>query len=180
MFDNVKRRATSGGTDNCQTVVGAGSSLTGEITCKGPSRIAGKIDGQLRGDNKLILSQTADITGDVFASEIEIDGKVTGTITATERLVLNETAIVEGDLQSPSVVIEEGAVFNGKSTMPSRTQAPRVSAESQPQLPPATQTQAKETPASSTATVHPLEIKSEKKTASRGDRPDTEQTSKTA
>ncbi|MEL7017104.1 MAG: polymer-forming cytoskeletal protein [Pseudomonadota bacterium] len=123
MFDNGKRRGgTVQSTDGCETLVGAGSRLKGEIDCKGPSRIAGVVEGELSGDDRLVIGKDAHVHGEVAALEIEIDGRVTGTITATQRVILNETAIVEGDLHSPSVVIEEGAVFNGKSSMPSPDQ----------------------------------------------------------
>lgn len=143
MFDAGKRRpTTAASSDGCDTVVGVGSSMKGEIVCKGPSRIAGKVEGQLLGDGRLLIAQEADIVGEISAAEIEIDGRVKGVITATDRVILNETAVVDGDLNSPSVVIEEGAVFNGKSTMPSRANK-NGNAEA--------------------ANVHALDIKAEKK-----------------
>lgn len=143
MFDSGKRRTpSSAGNDGCDTVVGVGSRMKGEIVCKGPSRIAGAVEGQLIGDARLLIAQEADIVGEVSAAEIEIDGRVKGVINATERVILNETAVVEGDLNSPSVVIEEGAVFNGKSSMPAR---------------------AAQTGAADAANVLSLDIKTEKK-----------------
>ena len=143
MFDSGKRRpTTTASSDGCDTVVGVGSRMKGEIICKGPSRIAGAVEGQLVGDARLLIAQEADIVGEISAAEIEIDGRVKGVINATERVILNETAVVEGDLNSPSVVIEQGAVFNGKSTMPSRS---------------------KQNASADAANVHALDIKAEKK-----------------
>lgn len=119
MYDKIKQltgsRSASGA---CETLVGIGSHMKGEITCKGPSRIAGHVEGDLIGDDKLIISEEAVVTGKVSGKDIEIDGKVSGTITATDRIILRETARIEGDLYCPSVIIEEGAVFNGTSHMP--------------------------------------------------------------
>jgi len=119
MIDKIKKiTGNQGMTDNCDTIVGLGSCMKGEITCKGPSRIAGRIEGDLKGDDRLVIAKEAIIVGQVSAVEIEIYGEIQGTINATNRIILNETAKIDGDLHSPSVVIEEGAVFNGKSHMP--------------------------------------------------------------
>ena len=112
-----------GSTETCTTIVGVGSRMKGEVTCKGVSRIAGEIEGNLDGDDRIIIDKDALVTGQVTAGEVEIDGKVVGTVTASHRIILNDSAIVEGDLESPSVIIEEGARFNGKSNMPLTNEA---------------------------------------------------------
>lgn len=103
---------------HCDTIVGVGSHVKGEIICKGPSRISGKIEGEVIGDDLLLIGADAAITGEVTGNIIEIDGEVNGTIRASQKIVLNETARVQGDIQAPSVIVEEGARFNGKSHMP--------------------------------------------------------------
>ncbi|MEL6111459.1 MAG: polymer-forming cytoskeletal protein [Pseudomonadota bacterium] len=167
MFDNAKRRGgTVQGTEGCETLVGAGSRLKGEIVCKGPSRIAGVVDGELSGDNRIVIGKDAHVHGKIDALEIEIDGRVTGTINATQRVILNETAVIEGDLHSPSVVIEEGAVFNGKSSMPSPDQsaaAPEITT-AEPNADDTVQTDISEDTGSADAApenVHALDIKAE-------------------
>ena len=111
------------------TIVGVGSRLKGEIVCKGPTRIAGAVDGDLSGDDRIIIAPEADITGTITATEIEVDGCVKGTIEAKSRIVLNETANVEGDIHAPSVIIEQGAVFNGTSHMPTSERSDDTTAE---------------------------------------------------
>jgi len=119
MFDHIKNKSGLTPSSNvCKTIVGAGSKMKGEINCKGVSQIAGEVDGNIIGDDRIIVGNDALITGEIIAKEIEIDGEVRGTITAHERIILNETAQVEGDLHAPYVTIEQGAVFNGSSTMP--------------------------------------------------------------
>ena len=44
---------------------------------------------------------------------------VEGDIVATQQVVLHKSAVVSGDIQSPSLVIEEGAQFNGAVRMSS-------------------------------------------------------------
>lgn len=99
------------------TIVGAGSHMKGEINCKGPSKISGHFEGELKGDDKIFVGLDAVIDGNIHAKEIEVDGTVKGTITSSERITLNESANVEGDLSAPSIIIEEGARFNGTSQM---------------------------------------------------------------
>jgi len=103
---------------NCDTVVGTGSQMKGELICKGPSKISGHIDGEIIGDDLLLIGPDAIVTGEVKGAIIEIDGEVKGTIHASNKIFLNETSKVEGDIHAPSVIVEEGAQFNGKSHMP--------------------------------------------------------------
>jgi len=126
----IGKKKTSSGSDHgrtsCDTVVGIGSQMKGEITCKGPSRIAGHVEGELVGDDRILISKEAHVDGKISAVEVEIDGKVDGTISATTLIILNETAVVTGDLTCNSIVIEEGAVFNGTSTMPEGKSKPTL------------------------------------------------------
>ena len=46
-----------------------------------------------------------------------VSGSVVGNITAGRQIVLHKSARVQGDMSAPSLVIEEGAIFNGQLSM---------------------------------------------------------------
>ena len=87
--------------------------IVGKIAGKGTLKISGHIKGEVHASTVLI-SDGAEVEGDIFAEELTIGGRVKGTIHAN-RVKLHGTAIVEGDIFHQSLSIEENARFEGSS-----------------------------------------------------------------
>jgi cytoskeletal protein CcmA (bactofilin family) len=76
-----------------------------------------QVDGEINGDvhcSHLTVSKGGTISGSIVADEVVIRGKVNGTIRALQ-VVLQDTAHVESDIFHNSLIIEQGAVFDGQS-----------------------------------------------------------------
>jgi excisionase family DNA binding protein len=80
-------------------------------------RINGKFEGTLTTRGNLIIGKDADVKANIVGENISIAGAVSGKITATSQLELTSTAQVSGDVEVAKLVIESGAVFNGKCLM---------------------------------------------------------------
>ncbi|HLW19497.1 MAG TPA: polymer-forming cytoskeletal protein [Cyclobacteriaceae bacterium] len=91
--------------------------IVGNIKTQGNIRIEGKVDGALSSRNKIVVGDSAHITGDIDASEAEISGHVDGAIHCKGTLYLKKTAYINGDITATKLIIENGAVFNGKCSM---------------------------------------------------------------
>ena len=87
--------------------------IVGKISGKGTLKISGRIKGELHASN-ILISDSAQVEGDIIAEELTIAGRVKGTIHAN-RVKLNGNAIVEGDIFHRSLSIEENARFEGSS-----------------------------------------------------------------
>ena len=81
--------------------------LKGKITEKDDIILGCKFDGNIVA-NKVNLSDTAEIVGDINANEIEVNGKINGSLTAT-KVKINRGCNFEGDVVGESISIEEGA-----------------------------------------------------------------------
>lgn len=103
--------------DSAITILTNGCYFSGKLYCKGASRIAGRIEGQIISEGLLIIEESAYINADVKVEEAVIQGYIKGKIEATSRIELTSTAVVEGDIMSSVLVINEGAKFNGRSFM---------------------------------------------------------------
>lgn len=99
------------------TFISKGTVIDGNIETAGNFRIEGKLTGNLSSRAKVALGPVASITGDVKAQNAEIDGEVKGNVTITELLTLKATAVVTGDISTAKLVVEPGAVFNGRCSM---------------------------------------------------------------
>jgi cytoskeletal protein CcmA (bactofilin family) len=98
--------------------VGNGTTLTGEANFKGMRRVDGHLSGRVSSqDGTLIVSTGGQVDADVEVSVAQIYGTVVGNITATKRIELGRVAKVTGDIQTPALVIEQGAVFEGSCRM---------------------------------------------------------------
>jgi excisionase family DNA binding protein len=80
-------------------------------------RINGKFEGTLTTRGNLIIGKDADVNASIVGENISIAGVVRGNIKATSQLELTSTAQVNGEIEVAKLIIEGGAVFNGKCMM---------------------------------------------------------------
>jgi len=98
--------------------VGAGTSLSGEVAFKAMWRIDGQFSGRITSeDGTLLIGAGAQVDANVEVAVATVTGTVNGDITATQRIELGRTARVKGNIQTPSLVIEQGAIFEGSCRM---------------------------------------------------------------
>lgn len=98
--------------------VGNGTVLTGETNFQAMLRVDGHLTGRITSDNgTLIIGATGRVDANIAVAAAIVSGTVNGDIIAGERLELGRTARVVGNIQTPRLVIEDGAVFEGNCTM---------------------------------------------------------------
>lgn len=91
--------------------------LAGDLDTAGSLRIDGKLEGNVRRADTVVLGVGASMSGDVHAREVVIGGTITGNVHATERVELQATAIVTGDILTQTILVQEGGVVNGRVLM---------------------------------------------------------------
>lgn len=99
------------------SVIGPGTVVTGNIKTDGSIRVDGKIVGNLVAQSDAAVGLNGVVEGSVDARNITVAGKVLGTLTAVQKLVLESRSVLKGDLRSSKLVVDEGAVFDGRSSM---------------------------------------------------------------
>jgi cytoskeletal protein CcmA (bactofilin family) len=94
-----------------------GSSFEGKLSFKDTVRIDGRFSGQITSENTLVVGESGVIEADIRSQAVIVSGTIHGNVVAMRRVVLHKTARVDGDVETPSLVMEEGAVLNGKLDM---------------------------------------------------------------
>ncbi len=122
MFGSSKKAKNVVDTSNIETMLGKSSDFKGTINCSGTVRLDGKFEGQVTVAGDILVGSEAKITAEISAHNITVSGNITGNITATGKIELLETAMLTGDVRSAAFVVEEGAVFNGRSESIKNTQ----------------------------------------------------------
>jgi len=113
--------------DNAETIIGPGTLVTGDLEVSGTLRI----DGQLRGNTTaqwVVIGEKGQVEGNISAKGVVIGGVLNGTVSASERIEVNAKGRVNGDLAAPKLVVEEGGVLDGRSSMHGEGTASQASA----------------------------------------------------
>ncbi len=116
---SASKRRGVGLQESAVTILTSGCHFTGKLYCKGSSRIGGRIEGEIISEGLLIIEEGANINANVKAEETIVHGRFTGRLEASVKVEFAETASFEGDLETPSLLVNEGAQFNGRVTMQS-------------------------------------------------------------
>ena len=101
----------------------AGISVTGDLTSDQDLTIDGVYDGQINvNDQHLTIGTSARVSGRIIARAVTVAGTMDGNIIATGSVSLLPSSVVRGHLQTPSIVMLDGAQFDG-TVDPTRTEA---------------------------------------------------------
>src|SRR5215467_8745764 len=94
-----------------------GSSFKGELEFEDTMRIDGRFNGRIVSKNELIVGESANIEGDIHVGRIAISGTVIGKIVADQKVEIHRNGKVYSDIDTPALIIEEGAIFQANCTM---------------------------------------------------------------
>ena len=94
-----------------------GSSFEGKLSFKDTVRIDGHFSGQITSENTLVVGESGVIEADIHSQVVIVSGTIHGNVMAARKVVLHKTAELQGDVETPCLVVEEGAVLNGKLNM---------------------------------------------------------------
>src|SRR5690349_24599499 len=104
--------------------VGGGTDVTGEANFKAMMRVDGHLSGRVSSSSgTLIVGANGKVDANIEVAVAVIHGTINGDIIATQRLELGRAAKVNGNIQTPSLIIEQGAIFEGTCKMLQMSQA---------------------------------------------------------
>ena len=103
--------------------LGKNTSFEGKIGFEGMARLDGKFDGEIFSGDILIVGENAVINGEINVDTLVVDGKVSGNVSATGKIEIHSTGRLYGNITAPSLVIEEGGLFDGTCKMDKEAEA---------------------------------------------------------
>lgn len=108
------------------TIIAKGVTLSGALHGEGIVQVEGVVEGELNLSGSVIVAPGGLVKGPVTADVVQVAGCVQGNITARSHLRLQHTGGVEGDVLTASLVVEDGGILNGRSTMTRPTESASV------------------------------------------------------
>lgn len=104
--------------DRIDSLIGHGSSVTGDIRFSGGLRVDGTVTGNVSSvDEKsgtLVVSEKARIEGKVNCTHLILNGEIAGPIEVSQYVELQPKARVRGDLRYKMLEMHPGAVVEGR------------------------------------------------------------------
>ena len=98
--------------------VGSGAVFMGELNFIAMARIDGHLTGKVASEKgTLIIGSDGQVDANVSVATAIINGEVNGDIIATEHLELKRTAKVVGNIQTPRLIMADGAILEGNCSM---------------------------------------------------------------
>jgi len=110
--DSVSQR-----TGEVHTLLGKGSEFEGKLTFEGQVRIDGKFNGQIVTKDVLVIGDGARVNAEITAGTVIINGQVEGNVKATQIIELKTPGRVKGNLETPSLSMDRGVIFEGSLKM---------------------------------------------------------------
>jgi cytoskeletal protein CcmA (bactofilin family) len=114
---NEKNKSNNAANVGGATLIGAGTTLSGDIKSNGDLRIDGTVLGNISSEAKIIIGTTGLVEGDIYCQQADVTGKVSGNIKAKEMLQLRGDCVVTGNLYAGKLQVEPSATFNGQCHM---------------------------------------------------------------
>ncbi len=102
---------------NSVSRISAGTKITGELTSTNDLRIDGHFEGRIFSKGRIIIGETADVSGEMICVNADIWGRYKGDIYVKDTLSLKKGAKVDANLNINKIVVELGVAFNGTCRM---------------------------------------------------------------
>jgi cytoskeletal protein CcmA (bactofilin family) len=102
---------------NGDLLLGEGAEFEGKLTFSGTVRIDAKFKGSIVTNDVLVVGEHAKVDADITCGTVIVYGEVNGNIKAKTAVELHHPAKLRGNVESPSLAIDKGVVFQGESKM---------------------------------------------------------------
>ena len=117
MFTNKEDETRITEISSSSNTISKDTSIDGNVETTGNLRIEGKVKGNIRARSKVVLGNSGEVEGKVFAQTADIEGTIKGTVQVEGMLTLKSTANIKGDIKTGKLAMEAGAMFDGKCKM---------------------------------------------------------------
>ena len=103
--------------EEIRSVLGEGVELVGEVVFNHGLRVDGSMKGKLQSEASLVIGPKGKVEAEAYVRLVSINGELRGAIHASDRVEIHKEGRVYGDIYTPCLLIEAGAVFEGKCHM---------------------------------------------------------------
>lgn len=107
----------TGSTGDLNGFLDAGSFIEGSLHFEDTFRLDGRLKGRVVSRGDLVVGEHGQVDAEVEVGRLYVSGTVKGSVAAERRVEIAASGKVLADLQTPSLVVEDGAVLHGLCNM---------------------------------------------------------------
>jgi cytoskeletal protein CcmA (bactofilin family) len=100
-----------------RTVLDKGTQVNGKLSFTAPTRIEGRLRGEVRAADLLEIAACGVVHGTIWAKSLIVAGEVRGQVLGADRVEIQAGGRVLGLIETRALVVVEGAVFEGDLRM---------------------------------------------------------------
>lgn len=108
---------TTGGQGDLNGFLDAGSHMQGELHFEDTFRVDGKMTGKVVSHGDLVVGEKGEVVGEIAVGRVYVSGTVRGTVKAKARIEVTAQGHLLADVETPALVLEDGAYFEGQCSM---------------------------------------------------------------
>jgi len=97
--------------------IAVGASIKGDLTSNNDIRVDGTVNGTLHSDGRIVVGESAMLSGKLLCKDLDLWGKVEGDIYVQDTLSLKASSTVNGNIYVNKMQMEMGAQLNGSCRM---------------------------------------------------------------
>ena len=95
------------------------SEVSGKLTFSGPTRIDGRLRGEVRGSDLLVIGESGYVRGVVRATRLVVLGCVEGDVLGAEHVEIGPHGALTGTIETRALEVREGGMLDGDVTVAS-------------------------------------------------------------
>lgn len=99
------------------TRIAGGASIKGDLSSLSDIRVDGNIDGKVYSGGRIVVGETANISGALMCANLDLWGKMEGEIYVKDTVSIKSTSVINGNLHVRKLQVEIGAQINGSCQM---------------------------------------------------------------
>jgi cytoskeletal protein CcmA (bactofilin family) len=96
------------------TIIGPGTSVSGDIESGGFTRVDGNIRGDVNARGRVVIGEKARMKSNVSGTFVTVGGVVFGNVLASERLIVLATGLIMGDVITRRIQADDGCLVHGR------------------------------------------------------------------
>ena len=104
-------------TISTQNIIAADTKIVGDIVSKGPFRIDGQVEGNIKTKDKIVVGKSGFVNGTIDGINADFEGSFSGKLKLSGTLSLKSSAYVQGEVEVGKLAVEPGATFNATCSM---------------------------------------------------------------
>ena len=111
------KRRVDGTPGDLNGFLDVGSHIQGELHFEDTFRLDGRVRGRVISRGDLVIGEKGEVEGEIDVARVFVSGVARGSIKASERVEITASGKVYADLETESLTIEDGAIYEGRCTM---------------------------------------------------------------